>query len=106
MKYVAEDNLDVPLIPCDDRVLVLREPVKTKTESGLIIPEEAQEKANKGTIIAVGPGRMAADGVTTIPVRLKVGDVVLIGKYGGVDFKVDGDDFMVIKENDILGVFQ
>lgn len=82
--------------PLADRVLVEPSAAETKTASGIIIPDTAQEKPQKGKIIAVGPGTKEN------PVTLKVGDQILYGKYSGTELKHDGVDYLIMKESDIL----
>ena len=82
--------------PLADRVLVEPSAAETKTASGIIIPDSAQEKPQKGKIVAVGPGTKEN------PVTLKVGDEILYGKYSGTELKHEGSDFLIMKESDIL----
>ena len=82
--------------PLADRVLVEPSAAETKTASGIIIPDTAQEKPQKGTVIAVGPGTKEN------PVTLKVGDQILYGKYSGTELKHDSVDYLIMKESDIL----
>jgi chaperonin GroES len=81
-----------------DRVLVEPAAAETKTSSGIIIPDTAKEKPQKGNIVAVGPGTKEN------PVTVKVGDVVLYGKYSGTELNHDGKDYLIMKENDILAI--
>jgi chaperonin GroES len=89
--------------PRKDRVLV--EPIDAgeAVKGGIIIPDSAKEKSQEGKIIAVGPGRQNEDG-KTIPVELKVGQIVLLPKYGGTEVKVDGKEYQIVREDDILAV--
>ncbi len=82
--------------PLADRVLVEPSAAETKTASGIIIPDSAQEKPQKGKVVAVGPGTKEN------PVTLKVGDEILYGKYSGTELKHEGGDFLIMKESDIL----
>jgi chaperonin GroES len=91
--------------PLHDRVLVRRVEEETKTKGGIIIPDTAKEKPSEGEVIAVGPGARNEDG-TVAPLDVKVGDRVLFSKYGGTEIKVDGEDLMVLRESDILGIVQ
>tara|TARA_B100001027_G_scaffold205527_1_gene168451 strand:+ start:65 stop:343 length:279 start_codon:yes stop_codon:yes gene_type:complete len=84
--------------PLADRVLVEPAAAETKTSSGIIIPDTAKEKPQKGNIVAVGPGTKEN------PVTLKVGDVVLYGKYSGTELNHEGKDYLIMKENDILAI--
>tara|TARA_B100000989_G_scaffold269670_1_gene225248 strand:- start:305 stop:583 length:279 start_codon:yes stop_codon:yes gene_type:complete len=84
--------------PLADRVLVEPAAAETKTSSGIIIPDTAKEKPQKGNIVAVGPGTKEN------PVTLKVGDIVLYGKYSGTELNHEGKDYLIMKENDILAI--
>ena len=86
------------LKPLADRVLVEPSAAETKTTSGIIIPDTAQEKPQKGMIVAVGKG------TNENPLSVKVGDSVLYGKYSGTDLKYDGKDYLIMKESDILAI--
>tara|TARA_B100000927_G_scaffold115397_1_gene93398 strand:+ start:587 stop:859 length:273 start_codon:yes stop_codon:yes gene_type:complete len=86
------------LKPLADRVLVEPSAAETKTTSGIIIPDTAQEKPQKGIIVAVGKGTKEN------PLSVKVGDSVLYGKYSGTDLKYDGKDYLIMKESDILAI--
>ena len=89
--------------PLHDRVLVRRVEEDTKTAGGIIIPETAQEKPMQGEIIEVGTGARADDGAVT-PLDVKKGDKVLFGKWSGTEVKIDGEDLLIMKESDIMGV--
>ena len=89
--------------PLHDRVVVKRVDEDTKTKGGIIIPETAQEKPMQGKIIAVGPGARDESG-KLIPIDLKAGDYVLFGKWSGTEVKIDGDELLIMKESDIMGV--
>ena len=89
--------------PLHDRVVVRRIDAETKTKSGIIIPDSAQEKPSQGEIIAVGPGGRDEAGKLT-PIDLKVGDRVLFGKWSGTEVKLGGEEFLIMKESDIMGV--
>jgi len=89
--------------PLHDRVLVRRVEAEEKTAGGIIIPDSAKEKPAEGEIVAVGNGSRAEDGKVT-PLDVKVGDRVLFGKWSGTEVKVDGEDLLIMKESDILGV--
>ena len=93
------------LRPLHDRVIVKRLDNETKTASGIVIPDSAAEKPDQGEVLAVGPGKRTEDG-KVLPVDLKVGDKVLFGKYAGQSVKVDGDEVLVIREDEILAVIQ
>ena len=89
--------------PLGDRVLVKRVKEEEKTRGGIIIPETAQEKPQEGEVVAVGPGARDEDG-ERIPMDVKVGERILFGKWSGTEVKVDGDELLIMKESDILGV--
>ena len=89
--------------PLHDRVLVRRIEAEEKTAGGIIIPDSAMEKPSEGEIVAVGSGARAEDGKVT-PLDVKAGDRVLFGKWSGTEVKVDGEDLLIMKESDILGV--
>ncbi len=91
--------------PLGDRVLVKRVKEEEKTKGGIIIPDTAQEKPQEGEVIAVGPGARDEDG-ERIEMDVKVGDRILFGKWSGTEVKVDGDDLLIMKESDILGVIE
>ena len=89
--------------PLHDRVVVKRVDEDTKTKGGIIIPDTAQEKPMQGKIIAVGPGARDESG-KLVPLDVKKGDMVLFGKWSGTEVKIDGDELMIMKESDIMGV--
>jgi chaperonin GroES len=86
------------LKPLSDRVLIQAAPAETKTASGIIIPDTAKEKPLQGTVIAVGPGKVDE------PMTVKVNDNVLYGQYSGQEIKLDGKDYLIMKEADIYGI--
>jgi chaperonin GroES len=89
--------------PLHNRVLVRRIEAEAKTAGGIIIPDTAKEKPQEGEIVSVGTGSKAEDGKVT-PLDVKAGDRVLFGKWSGTEVKVDGEDLLIMKESDILGV--
>jgi chaperonin GroES len=91
--------------PLHDRVIVKRSDAETKTASGIIIPDTAKEKPQEGEVIAAGSGIRKEDG-TLIALDVKVGDRVLFGKYSGTEIKIDGEEYLMMKEDDILGVIE
>lgn len=93
------------LRPLQDRILVERVEETEKTKGGIIIPDTAKEKPAEGKIVAVGNGRIGEDG-KVIPMELKVGDRVLFSKYGGTDVKIDGIDYLIMRQDDVLGVVE
>ena len=93
------------LRPLHDRVIVKRLDNERTTASGIVIPESAAEKPDQGEVLAVGPGKKTEDG-KVIPVDLKVGDKVLFGKYSGTEVKVDGQELLVMREEDLIAVIE
>ncbi|MDV2117781.1 co-chaperone GroES [Alcaligenes faecalis] len=93
------------LRPLNDRVIVKRLDNERTTASGIVIPESATEKPDQGEILAVGPGKKAEDG-KVLPLDLKVGDKVLFGKYSGQAVKIDGEELLVIREEEIFAVIE
>ncbi len=91
--------------PLHDRVIVKREEDERKSPGGIVIPDSASEKPSKGRVVAVGTGKLLEDGKVR-PLDVKVGDKVLFGKYSGTEVKVDGDDVLVMREEDILAVIE
>ena len=91
--------------PLQDRVLVKRVEKEQKTAGGIIIPDTAKEKPAEGEIIAVGPGRTGEDG-KPIPLDVKEGDLVLFAKYAGTEVSVEGEDLLLMREDEILGIME
>jgi chaperonin GroES len=91
--------------PLHDRVVVERIDPEAKSAGGIIIPDTAKEKPSQGEIIAVGPGGRDESGML-IPIDLKVGDRVLFGKWSGTEVKIDGVDYLIMKESDVMGVIE
>jgi chaperonin GroES len=89
--------------PLHDRVVVKRVPEETKTKGGIIIPDTAAEKPQQGEVIAVGPGSRGENGEIA-PMDVKAGDKVLFGKWSGTEVKIDGEDLVIMKETDIMGI--
>ena len=89
--------------PLGDRVVVKRVEEETKTKGGIIIPDTAKEKPQEGEVIAVGPGARDDSGKVQ-PLDVKKGDKILFGKWSGTEIKIDGDDLLIMKESDVLGV--
>lgn len=92
--------------PLHDRVLLRRIEQDEKTAGGIIIPETAKEKPMEAEVIAVGPGAFYEDGEKRIPLDVKEGDTVLISKWAGTEITVDGEELLVVKESDIMGVIE
>ena len=93
------------LRPLNDRILVKRVEEEEKTKGGIIIPDTAKEKPAEGEIIAVGNGKLGDDG-KRIPLEVKKGDRVLFGKYGGQEIKIEGEEYLILREDDVLGVIE
>jgi chaperonin GroES len=91
--------------PLHDRVVVRRIEGEEKTKGGIIIPDTAKEKPQEGEVIAVGPGARDESG-KLLPIDLKAGDRVLFGKWSGTEVKIDGEDLLIMKESDIMGVIE
>lgn len=89
--------------PLHDRILVRRVAEETKTAGGIIIPDTAKEKPQRGEIVAAGNGRVTEDG-KNLPLEVKVGDKVLFGKYSGTELKLNGEEYLMMREEDILGI--
>jgi chaperonin GroES len=88
--------------PLGDRVLIQPDVAEEKTQSGIIIPDNAKEKPQRGTVVAVGPGKV--ENGTKIEMSVKDGDKVLYGKYAGTELTLDGEEYMIMRESDILGI--
>ena len=91
--------------PLHDRVVVKRLEGEEKTKGGIIIPDTAKEKPQEGEIVAVGPGARDENG-KLVPLDVKVGDRILFGKWSGTEVKIDGEDLLIMKESDIMGVIE
>jgi chaperonin GroES len=91
--------------PLGDRVLIKRVEEEEKTKGGIIIPDTAKEKPQEGAVIAVGPGARDENG-KLVPLDVKKGDRILFGKWSGTEVKIDGDDLLIMKESDVLGVLE
>jgi len=98
-------EMQLKLRPLHDRVIVKRIESETKTASGIVIPDNAAEKPDQGEVLAVGPGKKTDKG-DLIALNVKVGDRVLFGKYSGQTVKVDGDELLVMKEDDLFAVVE
>lgn len=91
--------------PLQDRLIVKRVEEEEKTKGGIIIPDSAKEKPQEGEVIAVGPGKVTDDG-KKIPLDVKAGDRVLFGKYAGTEIKIDEEEHLIMREDDILGIIE
>jgi len=101
LKFKEEENMAVKLDPLGDRVVVKPSTKEEVTKGGIVIPDTAKEKPQEGTVLAVGPGRMTEDG-KRIPMDVKVGDVVIYAKYGGIEQKEGDEELIILRESDIL----
>jgi len=93
------------LRPLQDRILVQRVAEEAKTKGGIIIPDTAKEKPAEGKVVAVGNGKVGDDG-KRVPVELKAGDRILFGKYSGTEVKIEGEEHLIMREDDVLGVIE
>ena len=93
------------LVPLEDRVVVKLVEQEDKTQSGIVLPDTAQEKPQKATVMAAGPGKYDDKG-KLMPMPVKEGDLVVFAKYSGTEVKVDGEEYLVLRASDILGVLQ
>jgi len=99
---MTSENLNVR--PLHDRILVRRMAEEEKTAGGLFIPDTAKEKPHRGEVMATGNGRITEDG-KVLPLEVQVGDKVLFSKYSGTELKLEGEEYLMIREEDVLGVF-
>jgi chaperonin GroES len=91
--------------PLGDRILVKRIKEEEKTKGGIIIPDTAKEKPQEGKVVAVGKGKYSDDG-KLIPIEVKAGDRILFGKYSGSEVKIEGEEHLILREDDILGILE
>ncbi len=95
--------MSISIKPLADRVIVAPAAAEEKTKSGIIIPDTAKEKPQRGEVVAVGEGKVSEQGATLKP-QVQVGDQVLYGKYAGTEISVDGSDYLIMRESDILAI--
>ncbi len=93
------------LRPLQDRILVLRVEEETTTKGGIIIPDTAKEKPAEGKVISVGNGKLGDDG-KRVPLEIKKGDLILFGKYSGTEVKIEGEEHLIMREEDVLGIIE
>ena len=105
MATASKSKTKTSLKPLDDRIVVQPKEAEEKTASGIFLPESAKEKPQTGTVIAVGPGKLTDEGKRA-EMSVKVGDVVLYGKYSGTEVEVDGDKVVIMRESELLGVIE
>ncbi len=91
------------LKPLGDRVVVKLIEVEEKTASGIVLPDKAKERPQEAEVVAVGTGRILNDG-QKVPLEVKVGDTIILSKYAGTDFKADGEEYLILREDDILAI--
>jgi chaperonin GroES len=103
--YRSEEKAKMKVKPLHDRVIVKRMEGDDKTKGGIIIPDTAKEKPVEGLIEAVGNGKIIEDG-KVIPLQVKVGDKVLFGKYAGTEIKIEGSEFLIMREDDIIAIVE
>jgi chaperonin GroES len=89
--------------PLDDRVLIMPQEAETTTKGGIVLPDTAKEKPQRGTVVATGPGKLLEDG-KRVALNVKAGDKVLYGKYSGTEIKIDGVEHKIMKESEIFGI--
>jgi chaperonin GroES len=103
LKEVWEETMNIR--PLNDRLLVQRLEEEETTAGGIIIPDSAKEKPAQGKVVAVGPGKLN-DAGERVALQVKKGDVILFSKYGGTDVKLDGEDYLIMREDDVLGIVE
>lgn len=91
--------------PLQDRIIIKRLESEEKTKGGIIIPDSAKEKPMEGKVIAVGPGKLNDKGTRVAP-EVKAGDIILFGKYAGTEIKIDGQEHLILREDDIMGIIE
>lgn len=101
----VKEKTQVRLQPLYDRIVVEPLDAEQITSSGLVIPDTAKEKQQRGRVVNVGKGRLSEDGKIT-PLEVKTGDEILYGKYSGTEFKMEGRDFLILREEDVLGIIK
>ncbi|MEM6333029.1 MAG: co-chaperone GroES [Planctomycetota bacterium] len=105
MATATKSKTKLNLKPLEDRIVVTPDVAEDKTSSGIYLPEGAKEKPLTGKVVAVGPGKLTDDGKRA-ELQVKVGDTVLYGKYSGTEVEVDGTDVLILRESELLGVFE
>lgn len=104
-KISSTSSRKTKIRPLQDRILVQRTTEEEKSRGGIIIPDSAKEKPQEARVIAVGKGRVSEEGKVT-PLDVKAGDKILFGKYSGNEIKIDGEDYLIIKEDDVLAILE
>jgi len=98
-------TVSLKIQPLGDRVVVKALARETVTKSGIVLPDTAKEKPQEGEILAVGPGKVLDNGKRTAP-EVKVGERVLFAKYGGTEIKIDGEEYLILRESDVMGIVE
>ena len=101
MATATAKKVKIDLIPLDDRIVIRRLEAEEKTAGGIVLPDTAKEKPQRGEVIATGPGKMLENGKRAA-LEIKVGDIVLFGKYSGTEVKVHGEECLIVRESDLL----
>jgi chaperonin GroES len=99
-------NISEKIIPLNDRLVVKRLEAEDKTKSGIIIPDNAKEKPSQAEVLAVGPGKWNEDGDARVSMSVKVGDKVLFGKWAATEVKIDGEELLVLKEDEVIAILK
>jgi chaperonin GroES len=105
IRTTKKERENMKIRPLQDRILVQRVEEETTTKGGIIIPDTAKEKPVEGKVMAVGKGRVGDDG-KVIPLDVKKGDRILFGKYGGTEVKLSGEEYLIMREDDVLGIIE
>jgi chaperonin GroES len=105
LEKVCKEEKGMNIRPLQDRLIVKRLEGEEKTKGGIIIPDAAKEKPMEGEVVAVGKGKVSEDGKVR-PLDLKAGDRILFGKYAGTEIKLDGEEYLIMREEDVLGVLE
>lgn len=96
----------INLKPLADRVIIKPSPAEEVTKGGIFLPDTAQEKPQRGEVVAVGPGKISDETGKHLPMTVQVGDKVLYGKYSGTEVKIDGEEYLIMRESDIFAIIQ
>jgi len=105
VQQLKQEGSTMKIRPLGDRILLKRIEEEDKSKGGIIIPDTAKEKPQEGKVVAVGKGRMLDDG-KMVPLEVKKGDRVLFGKYSGAEVKIEGEEHLIVKEDDVLGIIE
>jgi chaperonin GroES len=105
MFYIQKEGASMKIKPLGDRILLKRIEEEQKSKGGIVIPDTAREKPQEGKVVAVGKGRLLENG-ELVPLEVKKGDRVLFGKYSGTEVKLVGEEHLIVREDDILGIFE